>query len=308
MKKFVYYSKNGLLKMMPRHYFKWNYLRLKKIENQIDINEINDRVDYYFRKNTNFNLPKNINNIRNFKNNNSSAYYYDMMEYLYYFDPEIKISYQFGDGLIKDDIPTFIKVRSLKKLENNSIIFKLNKIRHFNFINDKIDFKDKMNKLVWRGGAYRNIRKNFVKKFWNKKLFNVGQTNVPIESVKWQKSKLTISQQLKYKFIFCPEGNDVATNLKWVLSSNSLCFMPKPKYESWFMEGRLKPNIHYIEIKDNFEDLEEKIIYYTKKTKEALDIIKNANQHVNKFKNSDCEDIISIKIIEKYLKLSNQNL
>ena len=40
----------------------------------------------------------------------------------------------------------------------------------------------------------------------------------------------------KHKFILCIEGNDVASNLKWVMSSNSVAVMPKPKFESWFME------------------------------------------------------------------------
>ena len=39
---------------------------------------------------------------------------------------------------------------------------------------------------------------------------------------------MPISEQLCYKFIFCIEGADTATNIKWVMSSNSLCVMPKP--------------------------------------------------------------------------------
>ena len=50
---------------------------------------------------------------------------------------------------------------------------------------------------------------------------------------------MPISKQLCYKFIFCIEGADTATNIKWVMSSNSLCVMPKPKYETWFMEGKI---------------------------------------------------------------------
>ena len=65
---------------------------------------------------------------------------------------------------------------------------------------------------------------------------NIGQTNYPIEDHPWQKKFLSVKKQLQYKFIFCPEGNDVATNLKWVLSSNSSGMMPKPKFETWFME------------------------------------------------------------------------
>ena len=53
----------------------------------------------------------------------------------------------------------------------------------------------------------------------------------------------------------CVEGVDVATNLKWVMSSNSIAVMPKPKIESWFMENMLIPEKHYIEIKEDYSDV-----------------------------------------------------
>ena len=40
--------------------------------------------------------------------------------------------------------------------------------------------------------------------------------------------KVSIDYHLKHKFILCIEGNDVASNLKWVMSSNSVAVMPKP--------------------------------------------------------------------------------
>lgn len=72
----------------------------------------------------------------------------------------------------------------------------------------------------------------------------------------------TIREHLDYKFIMAIEGNDVASNLKWVMSSNSLAVMPRPTCETWFMEGTLIPDYHYIEVKDDFSDLEEKLNYY----------------------------------------------
>ena len=41
------------------------------------------------------------------------------------------------------------------------------------------------------------------------------------------------------------------------MSSNSVAVMPKPKYESWFMEGKLIPDYHYVLIKDDYSDFEE---------------------------------------------------
>lgn len=85
---------------------------------------------------------------------------------------------------------------------------------------------------------------------------------------------MSITDQLKYKFVISLEGNDVATNLKWIMLSNSVCFMRKPRVESWFMEGSLIPNHHYVLLDDEFSDLEDKIDYYSKHTDKALAIIK----------------------------------
>ena len=60
--------------------------------------------------------------------------------------------------------------------------------------------------------------------------------------------------------------------------------MPRPKYESWFMEGRLQPGVHYIEIKDDYSDLEDKIQYYSTHVEEAEAIIRNAHAFVEQFR------------------------
>src|SRR5690606_28634160 len=108
------------------------------------------------------------------------------------------------------------------------------------------------------------------------------------------------TQHLDYKFILALEGNDVATNVKWIMSSNSIAVMPKPTYETWFMEGQLIPDYHYICIKSDYSDLEEKLNYYIQNTNKALEIVANANAYVNQFKNQTHEDLISILVLEKY--------
>ncbi len=135
---------------------------------------------------------------------------------------------------------------------------------------------------------------------------NVGQTNRHIEDVPWQLPKMTIQEQMQYKFIACPEGNDVATNLKWVMHSNSLCIMPKPTCESWFMEGILKPGVHYAEVKSDFSDLENVMDHYLHNPEEAKRIITQANLHASRFHDPILEDIIGIKTLEKYFNYTNQ--
>ena len=116
------------------------------------------------------------------------------------------------------------------------------------------------------------------------------------------------AEQLNYKFILCPEVNDVATALKWVMSSNSIAVMPKPSCETWFIEGVLKPNEHYIEVKEDYSDLEEKVDYYSSNTKEAEWILENAHNHVKQFQDPVLEEIILIKVLEKYFTLSTPEL
>lgn len=117
-----------------------------------------------------------------------------------------------------------------------------------------------------------------------------------------------MDEQLDYKFILCLEGNDVASNLKWVMSSQSLAVMPYPKFETWFMEGTLIPNYHYVLIKDDYSDLEERMKYYIEHPDEALKIIKNAHEYINQFRNKQREDLLSLLVLEKYFYRTNQKM
>ena len=46
------------------------------------------------------------------------------------------------------------------------------------------------------------------------------------------------------------EGNDVASGLSWALLSNSVVLMLKPTIETWLMQGKLVPWVHFIPIED----------------------------------------------------------
>jgi glycosyltransferase involved in cell wall biosynthesis len=115
-------------------------------------------------------------------------------------------------------------------------------------------------------------------------------------------SQKTIKVHLDYKFIMAIEGNDVASNLSWVMSSNSVAVMPRPTYETWFMEGRLIPNYHYIEVKPDFSDVEERLNYYIQHPEEAEEIIRNAHAYVDQFRDEERERLISLHVLDKYFK------
>ena len=103
------------------------------------------------------------------------------------------------------------------------------------------------------------------------------------------KDVLTPQQQFAYRYILSVEGCDVATNLKWVMASNSVCLMPRPRYETWFMEGALIAGHHYVEVRDDFSDLEEKIDELEADPLRAREIVANANRHVAMFRNGRME-------------------
>jgi hypothetical protein len=78
------------------------------------------------------------------------------------------------------------------------------------------------------------------------------------------------------------------------MSSNCLAVMPLPKYETWFMEGTLIPNYHYV------------LNYYIEHTDEALNIIQNAHNYVDQFRNKKREDLISLLVLKKYFEKTGQ--
>jgi hypothetical protein len=170
-----------------------------------------------------------------------------------------------------------------------------------------LQYSKKKDQLLFRGKVHtsQTQRVQFLEKYFGHSICNIGKINSNSLNSKWMAKRMTINEQLKYKFILCLEGNDVASNLKWVMSSNSIALMPKPKYETWFMEGRLIADYHYIEIKDDYSDLEERLRFFIKHPKKAELIIENANKHVEQFKDQNNEDLISLMVLDKYFKSTN---
>lgn len=292
--------------VIPRVFYR---LKLKKFLNSPECQSprVLERVNYYNKLSKKFKPNNNFTTIKSFKlKNHKSAYFFDSLEFLRYFNPSFQFHPLFGDITYVPDIPSIVKSRPITKSNDNSVILKLDKHRHFNFISDTLPYTKKIDMLVWRGhvSAQKEKRIEFLKKFHNHPLCNVGYTNDwNGGNPAWKKPWMTISEQLRYKFILCLEGVDVATNLKWVMSSNSIAVSTKPKYETWFMEGRLIPDYHYILIADDYSDLDEKIKYYIQNPDKSIKIIENAHQFVNQFNNKKDEKIISLMVLDKYFSL-----
>jgi len=183
---------------------------------------------------------------------------------------------------------------------------KLNSGRFYNFISDKTEFSTKKNTAIFRGPCHRPHRQHFIKKCFKMKGVDAGDTRNQTQAGACHKPFTSIEQQLEYKFILSVEGNDVASNLPWIMASNSLAFMTQPVFEGWFMQGKLVPNIHYVLLKDDYSDLEEKIDYFSSNDGEALEIIHNAKKHVSQFFDKENELLISLLTLQRYFEQSGQ--
>ena len=296
-------------------------LRLKNIlNNSFQEEYIQSRVRYYFKKTSNFrvsNEGKNLSELfwNQFFKNKQNSHFIDFYNVLQFFNKKNKVDFIYSTKDYIDSsiakkhppYPTFVKSRPVGFNNQNSILLKLNQVKLFHFIKDPKKFENKKNQAVWRGDIRNNSqRKYFVKNFYRIPLFDIGQTS-PKQDVAWMKSFMSIKDQLDFKFIFCLEGKCISTNLYWAMSSNSVCVMPKPKYESWFMEGKLEDGVHYIEVKDDFSDAQEKIEFYNNNNDKCLEIIQNAQKFVKQFKNAKQERLIQLLILKQYFQYTGQN-
>ena len=305
--KFFYYLKGTLLEGLRKLGDKGSREKWLRIIDSLDQEVIEERLQYYSKNNESFSYDGTVPKVGDFElPKKNSAYYFDLLEFARYFPNEVQLKYQFGDVREVPEIPTLVKSRPILENNENALLFKFNRIRHFTFVNDRVAYQKKKNLLIGRASVKQEHRREFLRQYFNHPLCDLGQINSGTQHDEWLKKKITINDHLQYKFVWCQEGNDVASNLKWVMSSNSIAVMPEPSFETWFMEGTLKPNIHYIAIKKDFSDLEERLRYYLAHEKEALEIRDNANAYIKKFKNSTLEKALCFLVLDKLIAQSGQ--
>jgi hypothetical protein len=213
----------------------------------------------------------------------------------------------FGDKQLESVLPCFVKTR---KLENpNGILLPLNSERHWNInllnkvLTQDIKWENKVNSIVWRGSStgYNEKRCIIVQNLTQ--YFNVGFSQIVQSRSKYQsllKEKLTIEEQLMNKYILCIEGNDVATNLKWVLASNSVPIMSKPTVESWLMESMLIPFVHYVPVKTDFSDIQSVFDWCLNNDTHCKSIAENGKKYLSNFLDLDQESSLTKEIIKAF--------
>lgn len=317
----LYYLRSFGSLAIPRAYFCHRCPQLlAAAKRRDDYDDMLRRVDYYIKIREPFRLgPDRYDRksgwfyftgpTRDFKLKTfHSAYFFDQHDVTRYFPATLRWNYLPGDVYFTPDVPTVVKSRLLTDDNENSILLKLDKFRHFRFVNDPVPFREKQDCAIFRGKIRASRqRTTFLERYFNHPLCDCGvvgrNEGCPEE---WMTEKKTIRQHLDYKFIMAIEGNDVASNLKWVMSSNSIAVMPRPTCESWFMEGTLRPDYHYIEVRPDFADLEEKLRYYIAHPDEAEQIIANAHAYVAPFRDHRRELQLQLMVLQRFFELTGQ--
>ena len=311
--KFIYYLRANMLLLMPKFILRARMKRaLRKAKNSPEREYLISRVDYYNKLSEGAELPADAPLLKDhtLKNKKSgSVYFYDSYETTRHFPDSLRWLLKGGDVTTVPPHPTIVKSRPINGDNANSVLLKLNKVRHFIFVKDTIPFEEKQDMIIFRGdanGKPGRIR-FFEKWFGHPKCSMIDTASHSRNPKEWKGEGMPIEEHLKYRYIMALEGVDVATNLKWVMSSNSIAVMPRPTYETWFMEGRLIPDYHYIEIKPDYSDLIERIEYYNSHIDEAKEIIRHANEYAAQFRNKKRERLIQLMVMAKYFTNTGQD-
>ena len=187
-----------------------------------------------------------------------------------------------------------------------SIVWLLNSYRHYFKMIPLVPSTDrpwsqKVNAAVFRGGltgARSNGRKNgesmakkchmiprcrLVLKAANSTKINAKLTgkahflDQEINGISIFGARMNLTQFLEYKAIIMLEGNDISSGLKWALYSNSVVLMQQPTMTSWLMEELLEPWVHYIPLKDDLSDVEEKMQWVLDHDQKAHEIARRGS-------------------------------
>lgn len=282
---------------------------LQKADSREDMDYIADRVGYYNKLCPGTPTGDGAVMVSELSlKDGHSAYVIDTYEYLKWYPKKFRWNYMFGDITRIPPVPTIVKSRPIAGDNACSVLLNLDKLRHFTFLDDTIPFREKKNAFIFRGHiTNKPHRIEFMERFFGHPMCEAGIISPhPDFPPDWTKAPITLWEHLNYKFIMALEGNDVASNLKWILSSNSVAIMPRPAYETWFMEGRLIPDYHYIEIKPDYSDLIDRLEYFIAHPEEAEVISRNANEYVAQFLDPEREKLISLMVLDKYFRMTGQ--
>lgn len=235
---------------------------------------------------------------------NAKLYHIDLIRHAQGFGPEFRVAVEFGDIRRVPDFPSLLKSRPVSGDVANAVLLPLNALRHFHFPRDALRWEDKRPTAVWRGRLNGQApREAAVRLYGESGVHDIGHVH-PAEGLPPPKPWLSIRQQLRHRYVLSLEGNDVATNLKWVMASNSVALAPRPEFETWYMEGRLEPGVHFVEVRPDLSDLDARIAWCEANPAQVRRIVANAHAWVRQFTDPRKEALVAALVLQKYAEMT----
>lgn len=112
----------------------------------------------------------------------------------------------------------------------------------------------------------------------------------------------SLEQLAACRYQLAPEGNDVATSLKWMLYTDSVPVMPAPSAETWALEGSLRPWVHYLPVRSDWADLGDKLAWAEANAEHARVIAAAGRAHVTRVlgQGFDSERRVANAVLDAY--------
>lgn len=216
------------------------------------------------------------------------------------------------DPYLGENFPLLIKVRDTQK-QSKGILANLNTLIHWSGCrcvhSGDIEWEKKRSEIIWRGSTTgmnpklnrKYTREKFLKDYYND--YDVGFSFI-VQSCdhlkKYYRPPMFIADMLKYKYIVSIDGNDKSSSINWILLSNSVPIMSKPRYHSWLCEPYLIPGVHYVEVKEDFTDLKETIEWCKNNDARCKEIANNGRSFIlENFADIEKEQYIEKELINR---------
>lgn len=155
--KLLYFLKSEWLMRVPRPLLRWWLLgspRANASSLPVD-EEMRDRVDYYCRL-----TPASLWDEADWRRRSvrlgdqrvirPKVYYYDSMIYARLFSPALRWVLVLGDIAVHLPVPSVTKSRPIGSGNECSVLMKLDKVRHYIYVNDRLSWKEKLDRAVFR--------------------------------------------------------------------------------------------------------------------------------------------------------------
>jgi len=95
---------------------------------------------------------------------------------------------------------------------------------------------------------------------------------------------------LRHRYLLSLEGNDIASNLAWLLGHNSVVVMPPPRWENFLLHGLLRPWAHYVPVQAP-ADVPRVLAWMRANETACLQIVANANAWVENLLGDDARNL-----------------